>query len=161
MAKPTRMQSHAEWDWRSDSSVAYALLRFTFGVNICFRGIVRIVHGTDGFAAAIVGQLAPATVLSPSVVSAYGHVVPWVEATIGLLMMAGLLTRPALIAGGLMMASLTFGTMLVENFQNAFLQLSYSIVFFLLLALRSWNLISLDSLIWPSESKAPNVEMKK
>ena len=150
MAKPTSMMSHVEWDWRSDSSVAYALLRLTFGVNICFRGVTRIAHGTEGFANAIVTQLAPATVLSPSMVHAYAYVLPWVESAIGLLMIFGLLTRPALILGALMMTSLTFGTMLVENFSNAWLQLTYAIAFFILLSLRSWNLISLDSLIWPS-----------
>lgn len=160
MAKPISMQGHAESDWCSDASVAYALLRLTFGVNICFRGVVRIVHGTDGFAAYLIGQLKAATVLPVSSITAYAHVLPWVETAIGLLLIVGLLTRPALILGALMMTSLTFGTMLVENFQNAWLQLTYAIVFFLLLSLRSWNLISLDSVIWPSHSKATNGERK-
>ena len=63
------------------------------------------------------------------------------------LLILGLQTRLALIVGGLMMTALTFGTMQTENFQNAWLQLTYALVFFVVLALRSWNLISLDALI--------------
>jgi hypothetical protein len=37
--------------------------------------------------------------------------------------------------------------MQTENFQNAWLQLTYAVVFFVVLALRSWNLISLDALM--------------
>ena len=43
-----------------------------------------------------------------------------------------------------LMTLLTFGTMQIENFQNAWLQLTYALVFFVVLACRSWNLISLD-----------------
>jgi thiosulfate dehydrogenase [quinone] large subunit len=61
------------------------------------------------------------------------------------LLILGLQTRFALIVGGLMMTALTFGTMQIENFQNAWLQLTYALVFFVVLACRSWNLISLDA----------------
>ena len=37
--------------------------------------------------------------------------------------------------------------MVRQDFQIAFLQLAYVIVFFLLLALRSWNRISVDAAI--------------
>ena len=46
-----------------------------------------------------------------------------------------------------MITMLTFGTMVRQDFQIAFLQLAYVIVFFLLLALRSWNLIAIDAII--------------
>ena len=132
-----------ETSWHSDPALAYAILRFTFGVNICFRGVMRIYHGTDGFAADLVKQFANAP-MPPGPVSAFGHVVPWIEAAIGVLLILGLGTRAALIVGGLMMASLTFGTMLLENFNLAWLQLTYAGFFFLLLAYRSWNVISVD-----------------
>src|SRR5699024_9395822 len=70
----------------------------------------------------------------------------WVESAVGLLLILGFQTRLALIVGGLMMAALTFGTMQIENFQNAWLQLTYALVFFVMLTCRSWNLISLDAL---------------
>jgi thiosulfate dehydrogenase [quinone] large subunit len=136
----------AETDWRSDASIAYAILRLTLGMNIGLRGVVRIAHGHAAFAQGIVKQM-DATILPPATVYAFASTLVWVESAVGLLLILGLLTRPALVAGGLMMTALTFGTMQVENFQNAWLQLTYALVFFVMLALRSWNLISLDALL--------------
>lgn len=135
--------------WRSDASVAYAILRVTLGVNIGLRGIVRIAHGPAAFAQGIVKQM-EATILPPSLVHAFAASLIWVEASVGILLILGLQTRLALIVGGLMMTLLTFGTMQIENFQNAWLQLTYALVFFVVLTLRSWNLISLDALLGKS-----------
>jgi thiosulfate dehydrogenase [quinone] large subunit len=134
----------ARHNWRSDASIAYAILRLTLGVNIGLRGVVRIAHGPAAFAQGIVKQMEP-TILPHSPVYAFAATLVWVESAVGLLLILGLLTRPALIVGGLMMTLLTFGTMQIENFQNAWLQLTYALVFFVVLALRSWNLISLDA----------------
>jgi len=43
-----------------------------------------------------------------------------------------------------MITALTFGTMLRQDFTIAWLQLDYAIAFFILIALRQWNLISVD-----------------
>lgn len=142
MTLPT---STAPTDWRSDRAIAYAILRLTLGVNICLRGLVRIAHGPSGFAQGIVKQMEP-TILPASSVYAFAWTLVWVESAVGLLLIFGLQTRLALIAGGLMMTALTFGTMQIENFQNAWLQLTYALVFFVVLTFRSWNLISLDAL---------------
>lgn len=143
-------------DWRSDASIAYAIFRFTFGVNIAFRGIVRIANGLDVFAGDLVKQFA-ATAFPVGAVDAFGHVVPWVETIVGILLILGLWTRGALIIGGLMMASLTFGAMFLQNFNLAWLQLTYAMAFFALLALRSWNLISLDARL-RSTSETPQAK---
>ena len=148
MTNPTAMSN---LDWRSDTALAYAILRLTFGVNLCFRGVVRItINGLDGFSAYLTGQF-ESTWFPLSLVDGYAHVVPPVETTLGLMLILGLFTRPALVVGGLMMTSLTFGTMFLENFDLAWLQLTYSIAFFMLLATRSWNAISLDSVLFPSK----------
>jgi len=150
MANPVIMRSGSDLDWRSDAAIAYAILRLTFGVNICFRGIVRItVNGLDQFSAGLMKQFEP-TWFPPFAIDSFGHVVPWVETAVGLMLILGLFTRPALVIGGLLMTSLTFGTMFLQNFDLAWLQLTYAIAFFLLLASRSWNVISLDNLLFPS-----------
>jgi thiosulfate dehydrogenase [quinone] large subunit len=133
----------ADNDWRSDASIAYAILRLTLGVNIGLRGLVRIAHGQAAFAQGIVKQMEP-TILPASLVYTFAATLIWVETGVGILLILGLQTRFALIVGGLMMTALTFGTMQIENFQNAWLQLTYALVFFVVLACRSWNLISLD-----------------
>ena len=141
-------------DWRSDSSLAYAIFRLTFGVNICFRGIARIfVLGLDNFANGMIKQFAM-TWIGPSLINPFAHTVPLIETTIGAMILVGLGTRYALIIGGLMMTSLTFGTMYLGDFTLAWLQLTYAIAFFLLLMYRKYNVISLDALLLPSESPA-------
>ncbi len=152
MANPTTMGSQGNLDWRSDAAIAYAILRLTFGVNLGFRGVVRItVNGLDQFAAGLTSQF-ESTWFPLFAIDLFGHVVPFVEVAIGLMLILGLFTRPALIIGGLMMTSLTFGTMFLQNFDLAWLQLTYALAFFILLAARSWNAISLDSVLFPSHS---------
>lgn len=134
--------------WASDTSVAYAIFRLTVGVNICFRGVARIsILGLDNFANGMMEQFS-ATFFPPAFINAFAHTLPWIETAIGLMLIVGLGTRPALIVGGLMMTSLTFGSMILQNFNLAWLQLTYATVFFLLLATRSWNAISLDAVLF-------------
>jgi thiosulfate dehydrogenase [quinone] large subunit len=131
-------------DWRSDQSIAYAILRFTFGLNIGMRGLGRLMNGTDLFVADLLKQFQNVA-MPVFALQAFGRVLPWVETAIGLLLVLGLWTRPALIAGGLMMAALTFGTMLRLDFQIAWLQLTYALIFFVLLAFHHWNRLSVDA----------------
>jgi thiosulfate dehydrogenase (quinone) large subunit len=139
--------SHTSVDWHSDAALAYAIFRLTFGVNIAFRGVVRIfINGLDAFSQGLVKQF-EMTWIPASMISGFGQVVPFIETIIGLMLIFGLGTRWALIIGGLLMTSLTFGTMFLQNFDLAWLQLTYAIAFFLLLAARSWNAISLDSML--------------
>ena len=71
--------------WRSDASIAYAILRLTLGVNIGLRGIVRIAHGPAAFAQGIVKQM-EATILPASLVYAFAATLVWVESAVGILM---------------------------------------------------------------------------
>jgi thiosulfate dehydrogenase [quinone] large subunit len=147
-------------DWRSDASLAYAIFRLTFGVNICFRGVARIfVLGLDNFANGMIKQFSM-TWIGPGLISPFAHTVPFIETTIGAMIILGLGTRYALIIGGLLMTSLTFGTMFLGDFTLAWLQLTYAIAFFLLLACRSWNVISLDAKLFPSASPPASVPGK-
>ncbi|OFW16401.1 MAG: hypothetical protein A3F70_07870 [Acidobacteria bacterium RIFCSPLOWO2_12_FULL_67_14] len=134
-------------DWRSDLALAYAIFRLTFGVNIMLRGIARIfILGLDNFSNGMIKQFA-ATWIGPGLISPFAHTIPIVETTIGAMIILGLGTRYALIIGGLLMTSLTFGTMFLGDFTLAWLQLTYAIAFFLLLACRSWNALSLDAMM--------------
>ena len=156
MTNPLTMASQGSPDWRSDTAIAYAILRLTFGVNLCFRGVVRItINGLDQFAAGLTAQFEQIWI-PDFAVNAFGHVLPPVETVMGLMLIIGLFTRPALILGGLMMTSLMFGTMFLQNFDLAWLQLTYALAFFILLAARSWNTISLDNVWFPSQSGRDN-----
>jgi len=156
MANLPGMDSHVATDTRSDAAIAYALFRFTFGVNIMMRGIVRIALGLPAFQAYMLTQFKDVPVMPPAFLTPFASVLPFVETLIGFLILVGFQTRTALIAGSLMITALTFGTMLRSDFTIAWLQLDYAIVFFLLLALRSWNVISIDGMM-RSKSKRSGV----
>jgi thiosulfate dehydrogenase [quinone] large subunit len=142
MANVTGMQVS---DWRSDGSLAYGIFRFTFGLNIMMRGIVRIAVGLPAFQNYMLTQFKDVPVMPPGLLVPFATVLPFVETLIGFCIMIGFQTRAALVAGALMIAALTFGTMLRQDFTIAWLQLDYAIAFFVLIALRSWNLISIDA----------------
>ena len=129
-----------------DFSLAYALLRATLGVNIAMHGISRILAGTGVFTAELEKQFA-ASPLPHFAVRAFGSALPWAEASIGLLILAGAATRLALVAGGLLLLVLTFGSSLHQDWEIAGLQLIYAIVYSLLIAFRKYNLLSLDRVI--------------
>jgi thiosulfate dehydrogenase [quinone] large subunit len=147
MANLTGMQGYGETDRRSDAALAYALFRFTFGLNIMMRGIVRMALGLPAFQAYMLTQFKDVPVMPPAFLIPFASMLPFVETLIGLLILVGFQTRLALVVGSLMIAMLTFGTMLRQDFTIAWLQLTYAIAFFLLLACRSWNAISVDGMM--------------
>lgn len=149
MANLPGMESHVVTDGRSDAAMAYALFRFTFGLNIMMRGVVRIAMGLPAFQTYMLTQFKDVPVMPPAFLTLFASVLPFVETLIGLLILVGFQTRTALIAGSLMITGLTFGTMLRQDFTIAWLQLDYAIAFFILIALRSWNLISVDGMRRP------------
>ena len=134
-------------DWRSNEALAYGIFRFTFGVNIMMRGVVRIALGLPAFQNYMLTQFKDVPVMPPAFLIPFASVLPFVETLIGFCIMVGLATRTTLILGALMITALTFGTMLRSDFTIAWLQLDYAIAFFILIALRSWNLISVDAMM--------------
>ena len=110
------------------------------------EGVVRIALGRGAFVAYMLKQFEAVPVMPPAFLVPFATVLPYVETLIGLMILVGFRTRTALIAGSLMIAALTFGTMMRQDFTIAWLQLDYAIAFFLLLALRSWNVISIDGM---------------
>jgi thiosulfate dehydrogenase [quinone] large subunit len=132
-------------DWRSNEALAYGIFRFTFGMNIMMRGIVRIALGLPAFQTYMLTQFKDVPVMPPAFLIPFASALPFIETLIGFCILVGLATRTALIAGALMITALTFGTMLRQDFTIAWLQLDYAIAFFILIALRSWNLISVDA----------------
>jgi thiosulfate dehydrogenase [quinone] large subunit len=132
--------------WQRDRGIAYLMLRATLGLNIFIHGASRIVLGLSGFAGSLV-PLFQKTFLPAWSVYTFGLTLPWAEALIGLLLFAGLRTRAALITGSLLMLMLTFGTALRQDWQTAYLQLMYAVVYAALLAGRQNNLYSIDAVM--------------
>lgn len=130
----------------SDEALAYALLRLAFGVNFFGHGFVRVSGGTGEFAAGLVKGFEK-TVLPVGLVQPFALMLPWIELILGILLILGLGSRLIYVLGALLMVCLTFGSSMQSNWSAVGSQLLYSVVFFLLLFLRRYNDLSLDTLL--------------
>src|SRR5260370_12616784 len=128
---------------RGDPELAYALLRIIFGTNILLHGVSRLIAGHAAFFAYISKQMASAP-LPSWILPPFTYALPWLEALIGLLILVGLFTRGALIAGSVMMLALQVGVCLAQNWQVAGDQLLYFAIYCVLIAFVERNRWSLD-----------------
>lgn len=124
--------------------IGYALLRLTFGVVFLFAGIGKFIGGLSGFVGMMnqhfSGKL-PAMMVMP-----FAYVLPFGEITAGALIVFGLFTRVGLTISGLLLAGLTFGTVMLNDFPTAAHNVQYALVNFALLWLSDLNRYSLDYL---------------
>ena len=127
-----------------DRRLAYALLRLTLGINIFVHGAVRLpALGT--FVEGMVRQFAD-TPLPGVAVRLFALSLPFLEAGVGLLLIVGLWTRWALVAGALEIAALVFGTALRSDWETLGIQMLYAIIYYVLLAGRAYDYFALDTL---------------
>jgi thiosulfate dehydrogenase (quinone) large subunit len=130
-----------------DQALAYVLLRLTLGLTIFVHGANRILHGVQNFAAGMDKDFA-GTILPALMVHLFGLTLPFIEALVGCLLIIGLLTRVALVAGALLIAALVFGMTLREQFIIVGIQLIYAAIYFVLIFNLRHNSISLDRLLF-------------
>lgn len=119
----------------SERRWAYALLRLLLGVNLFGHGSIRIYHGVDLFANGMVAQMSSILLPAPFV-HAFALVVPWLELTLGTLLILAIFTRATLTVAMLFMIALTVGVTIKQDWPTAGLQLVYGFVIFSLLFLR-------------------------
>lgn len=122
---------------------AYVLLRVTLGLNICLHGAVRWLKGLHSFAELLVPLFAK-TPLPPWIVFDFGYVLPVLEAVVGAAVLFGLQTRRALLAGSILMLVLMFGSSLREDWPTVGIQLTYSVVYCVLIAGVSFDALGID-----------------
>lgn len=136
--------SSGEWPLAvGDCEVGFAMLRIALGVNIFMHGVARLgsVSGfVDGVSAEFLDTLAP-----NGLVRAFAWTIVPAELLIGFAIVVGVQTRRALLAGSFLMLMLTIGVTLQQRWDIAGLQLTYFVVYALLLAGRGLNRWSIDS----------------
>jgi thiosulfate dehydrogenase [quinone] large subunit len=125
---------------------SYAILRFTLGITFFFHGVIRFVSGWSAFADQMVLNFHD-TFLPDFLVRPFALSVPPVEALLGALLCLGLFTRLTLIAAGLWMIALVFGTTIRQDYSTVAIQLLYGLLFFVLQVWASFNRISVDTLM--------------
>jgi thiosulfate dehydrogenase [quinone] large subunit len=132
---------------RSDFVIAYALARVGFGINLFTHGLSRI-GAIPAFEESLRNMFSKTWIPLP-LVTAAGYAIPPIELTIGALIILGLLLRPALTIGMLLMWLLTFGTCLLQQWSVASEQLIYMVFYAGLIACARFNGLSLDTLRKP------------
>jgi len=128
----------------TDAQLAYALFRFTFGVNMAMHGVSRILSGVGQFAQKTVADFAQ-TVLPNALVWPFAVALPLLELSVGVLLVLGFFTRVAIVVGSLLMAALAFGTALRADWGVLGTQVVYSLGYYLLLSRLHDNSLSLDA----------------
>ena len=144
---------------QQDAALGYLLLRATIGTNICIHGVTRLLAGPSHFA----DKLVPAfqnTLLPARLVRLFALALPCAESIVGFLVLVGLGTRLALVAGSLLILTLTFGATLNQEWENAGLALIYATVYALLLAFRYHNTFSADRLLRKDPSRTEQLPMR-
>jgi thiosulfate dehydrogenase [quinone] large subunit len=134
-----------------DERLAYALLRVTVGLNFMMHGVSRLLAGPSAFSGHLVTQFSHSPLPEWSV-RGFGSALPFVEGSLGLLLLLGVRTKWVLIALGLAMLALTFGTTLIQDWTGAGAQLLYEFVLAGMLFLRRFDGWSVDA--WMGRSDA-------
>ncbi|UTJ07843.1 DoxX family protein [Arcobacter roscoffensis] len=129
---------------QNSKDLAYALLRLAMGVNMFVHGLVRLPK-LEAFNTWMLGYFQD-TFLPEFLVNIMSYTIPFVELAVGVLLILGLFTRQALLAGALLMVVLLFGACLKENWEWAAFQMIYAIFFFMLSYFIELNKVSIDKL---------------
>jgi len=130
---------------RKQQQTAFTLLRITMGVNFLGHGLVRFSK-LDGFRDWMVTTFQDSLIPSFAV-TAWGSVLPFLEFSIGLLLILGLFTYRASIAGAIVIIILLFGSCLIENWDWTGMQMIYALFFYFLISNVEKNSWSIDNLI--------------
>ncbi|MPR36236.1 DoxX family membrane protein [Salmonirosea aquatica] len=129
---------------KKDAQIAYLLIRLTMGLNFFMHGVVRIFGHLDKFREKTVTDFQE-TWLPQPLVDVFATILPFFEGTIGLLLLLGLFTRQAIMAGAVVMMVLIFGTSLRQDWALVGSQIVYSLFFYFLMRYAADNAWSLDS----------------
>jgi thiosulfate dehydrogenase [quinone] large subunit len=131
----------------SNTVVAYTILRVSFGANIMLHGISRLLAGHAAFLAYLTHYFEKTPIVPAGMLPTFASVLPWVETTLGLLLLLGIATRFSLIIGALVITALVFGTNLAQDWLVSGLQLIYAFLYYYLLVHLNENLLSVDGFL--------------
>ena len=126
--------------------MAYLLLRVSLGVNFFGHGFFRLLRGAGAFAETAVKGIDKGP-LPHSFTFMFLYTTPFLELSLGVLLILGLFTRVSLVIGALFMIALTIGTTSIQNWEGAATQLEYSLVFIFMLWFVEANSLSFDGLM--------------
>ena len=131
-------------DAASNLQIAYFLFRLSIGVNMFFHGFMRPFTGLSAWVETI-GATFVDTYLPMPLVHAFLNVLPFFEMVLGALLILGLFTRWATIAGTVMMLGLLYGNTARQDWGTAGNNMHYVLYFTGMLALHRFDWLALDN----------------
>jgi len=123
----------------------YLLARLPMGLSFFGHGLIRITKLSE-FSDGMVKQFSK-SFLPEGFISAFGHVLPFLEFITGLLLLLGLFTRFAVVLGAAIILALIFGSSIIEQWQGVFTQLFYSAYLAVLFYYAHYNRYSVDGMM--------------
>lgn len=125
-------------------TTVFLLLRLGIAISMFGHGLVRLPKlnaFSEWMTTSFEKSLLPKVMVIP-----FSYVLPVAEFTVGLLLLIGLFTKPALIMGAVILLVLLFGTAIIENWEAIPSQLLHLAFFALLLQFIQSNSWALDKL---------------
>lgn len=126
-------------------NITYLLARLPIGMSMLGHGLVRLPK-LAAFSEWMTGSFSK-SVLPEFMVLPFSYLLPVLELITGLLLLSGLFTRFAVLLGSAIMLMLIFGSCIIEQWENVFIQVLYGAYFAVLYRYLNFNKISVDQLI--------------
>lgn len=123
----------------------YLMARLPIAVSMLGHGLDRIPK-IQVFSDHLVSQFSK-SILPIKLVSYFSMTLPFIELGIGILLILGLFTRFACVVGLISMLALILGSCLIEQWDNVFMQMLYSLYFVMLYYYAFYNRYSFDRLM--------------
>ncbi len=128
------------------NTTTFLLARLAVAVSLFGHGLVRLPK-LNGFSNWMVKQF-QASMLPKILVVPFSYILPIAEFSIGLLLIVGLFTRQALVAGSIVMLLLIFGSCMIEEWDAIPSQLIHVLFFAVLLSyVNEYNSFAIDKRI--------------
>jgi thiosulfate dehydrogenase [quinone] large subunit len=135
----------------SPQQLSFLLARLAVGMSMFGHGLVRLPK-LHGFSSWMVGQFEK-SMLPEIIVTPFSYILPIAELLVGISLLIGLFTRPALVAGSLVMTALIFGSSMIEEWGSIPSQLIHAAFFSILLIFeKSYNVFAVDLILEKNRS---------
>ena len=127
----------------SDKVLAYTMFRLFMGINMFMHGAVRLGPNYSAFVD-WTQNLFIETWLPNWLVVLEARLIPGAEMVVGILLFIGYQTRYAVLGAGVLMTTLMFGMVILQDWELVNRHIIYMLAFYVLLDNTEFNKYSLD-----------------
>jgi len=123
------------------NTISFLLLRLAIGASFFGHGLVRLPK-LAAFSGWMVGSFKK-SMLPEVLVIPFSYALPVAEFIVGLLLLTGLFTKAAAIAGSVVMLVLIFGACMIENWEalpSQFIHVAFLVTLLQFIQSNSWAL---------------------